>query len=544
MNILGLTHPISWNNAACILVDGELVAMAEEERFNRIKHAPRMPPTLSIHYCLQQANLELDEVDYIAIGFDHYRDVACANLRSGLSLSNLKQAATWFFEGWAYQNMLPLDGFSADRIVFVNHHLAHAASAFFASGFNEAMILSVDGSGGSESGILGVAHDREIEILHRIPNRGSWGLIYEEVTEKLGFRRHSGEGKVMGLSAYGHPDPEGLPFIDWDETIPAINPKRRKAFMSGLLERPKGAPISQEHKNLAATLQYSLEKAAIRMVEWLYDQSKIPNLCLSGGTALNCSMNGKLASLPFVRNIFIQPAAHDAGTALGAALEVYVEKTGKRPAWTMEHAYWGPSFSNEQIETVLKQSEGIQYWRSENIAREAAEAIAEGKILGWFQGRMEVGPRALGNRSIIADPSRADMKDRVNKQVKNREPWRPFAPSMLDLTIDQYLVDPRPSPFMILAFDTKEQSREQIQSAIHVDKTCRPQSVRKEHNPRYWQLISEFEKLTGIAAVLNTSFNLNTQPIVNTPEHAVRTLLDSGLEGLAIGDFIVKKIPA
>jgi carbamoyltransferase len=254
-------------------------------------------------------------------------------------------------------------------------------------------------------------------------------------------------------------------------------------------------------------------------------------------------MNGKLASLPFVRDIFIQPAAHDAGTALGAALEVYVEKTGKRPAWAMEHAYWGPSYSNEEIESVLKQSEGIQYSRSENIAREAAEAIAEGKILGWFQGRMEVGPRALGNRSIIADPSRADMKDRVNKQVKNREPWRPFAPSMLYQTMDQFLVDPRPSPFMILAFDTKEEAREQIQSAIHVDNTCRPQSVRKEHNPSYWQLISEFEKLTGIAAILNTSFNLNTQPIVNTPEQAVRTLLESGLEGLAIGDYIVKKIP-
>jgi carbamoyltransferase len=544
MIILGLTHPISWNNAACILVDGKLVAMAEEERFNRIKHAPRMAPSQAMQYCLDEAGIELEGVDYVAIGFDHYLQVAQRNLQSEPFPANFNQAAMWLIQGFKQQRMLPLAGYDPSRIIFVNHHHAHAASTYYASGFGESMILSLDGSGGSESGFLGLGRNKSIEMLHRITNRGSWGLVYEDITEKLGFRRHSGEGKVMGLAAYGQPDPDGLPFIDWNTEIPSVIPSMRRAFMNRLIQRDTDAPITQAHKDLAATLQDSLERVSMRMVEWLFNQSSIPYLCLSGGTALNCSMNGKLASLPFIEDIFIQPAAHDAGTALGAALSVFTDLNGHRPEWRMNHAYWGPSYSNEEIEAVLRQMEEIHYRRSDDIARDAAQAIAKGRILGWFQGRMEIGPRALGNRSIIADPSRADMKDRVNKQVKEREPWRPFAPSILEQAADRYLVDPRRSPFMILAFDTLPGTRDEIQSAIHVDNTCRPQTVNKEDNPRYWRLIDEFHKLTSIPAILNTSFNLNTQPIVNTPEQAVQTLLNSGLEGLAIGDYLVSKINA
>ncbi len=541
MIVLGLTHPISWNNAACILVNGNLAAMVEEERLNRIKHAPRMAPKLAMDYCLQHAGVTLQQVDYVAIGFDSAVRAAVGNLRMEDFLSGLNQAAQWLRDGSRYEKHLPLEGYDRDRVIFVNHHRAHAASAFFPSGFPEANILSLDGSGGSESGMLGVGRGTEIEVLKTIPNRGSWGLMYEQITDKLGFRRHSGEGKVMGLAAYSTPDPKGLPFVNWDGEIPVIEPEKRKAFVESLKLRKKEDPITDEHKRIAATLQYTLEKAAERMAEWLYRQTGLRRLCLAGGSALNCSMNGKLALLPFVDDIFIQPAAYDAGTALGAALSVYIEKTGQRPDWRMEHAYWGPEFSNEEIEETLKAFEDLDFHRSEDIFAETAQLLAEGKIVGWFQGRSEVGPRALGNRSILADPSRPEMKDRVNNQVKHREPWRPFAPSVLEEKVGRYLAKPMASPFMILAFDTKPEAQAEIVSATHVDGTCRPQTVSKVTNPRYWQLIKCFEERTGIPAVLNTSFNVDSQPIVNTPLEAVDTFLNCGMQVLAIGDFLVRK---
>jgi carbamoyltransferase len=541
MIILGLTHPISWNNAACVLVDGKLVAMVEEERLNRIKHAPRMAPKLAMDYCLRQVGVTLRQVDYVAIGFDSAIQAALGALRFEDVLSELNQAAYWLRDGSTCERRLPLNGYDRNRIIFVNHHRAHAASAFWASGLLEANILSLDGSGGGESGILGVGRATEIQVLKTVTNQGSWGLMYEQITDKLGFRRHSGEGKVMGLAAYGTPDRNGLPFVNWDGDIPVIDGPQRKAFVKSLKPRKQEDPITSEHKNLAATLQYTLEQAVQRMTEWLYKQTGLRRLCLAGGTALNCSMNGKLALLPWVDEIFIQPAAYDAGTALGATLSVYVEKTGQRPDWRMEHAYWGPEFSNEQIEETLQAFQDLHYYRSNDIFSETARLLAEGKIIGWFQGRSEVGPRALGNRSIIADPSRPEMKDRVNNQVKHREPWRPFAPSVLEEAVGRYVTKPIASPYMILAFDTKTESREEIVSASHVDGTIRPQTVSRATNPRYWQLIKRFEELTGIPVVLNTSFNVDSQPIVNAPQEAVDTFLNCGIDVLAIGDFLVWK---
>lgn len=542
MIILGITHPISWNNAACILVDGQLIAWVEEERLNRIKHAPRMAPKLAIEYCLKQAGVTLRDVDYVAIGFDSAMRAALGNLRSEENLlSGLNQAAMWLRDGITYEKKLPLEGYDRSRVVFVNHHQAHAASTFYASGFPEANILSLDGSGGNESGILGVGRGTKIEIFKTVSNRGSWGLMYEEITEKLGFRRHSGEGKVMGLAAYGAPDPKGLPFVNWDGDIPVIDPEARKAFVNVIKTRKKEDPITDYHKNLAATLQDTLERAGQRMAESLYEKTSIRRLCLAGGTALNCSMNGKLALLPFVDEIFIQPAAYDAGTALGAALTVYVEKTSKRPDWRMEHVYWGPEFTNEEIEEALKAFSDYPFKKSADIFAETAQILADGKIVGWFQGRSEVGPRALGNRSILANPSLPEMKDRVNNQVKHREPWRPFAPSVLEEQVGRYVADPMPSPFMILAFDTLPERQAEIVAAAHVDGTIRPQTVSKATNPRYWQLIKRFEEITGIPAVLNTSFNVDSQPIVNTPEEAIDTFINCGIEVLAIGDFLVWK---
>jgi carbamoyltransferase len=540
--ILGITHPISWNNAACILVDGRLIAWVEEERLNRIKHAPRMAPRLAMDYCLKKAGIKLENVDYVAVGYDSAMRAALGNLNSEESLlSGLNQAAMWLRDGITYERKLPLEGYDRSRVIFVNHHHAHAASTFFASGFPEANILSLDGSGGNESGILGVGHGVKIDTFKAISNRGSWGLLYEQITEKLGFRRHSSEGKVMGLAAYGTPDPNGLPFINWDGDIPMIEPESRKIFINSIPARKKEDPITDYHKNLAATLQDTLERAAKRMAEYLYGRTGIRRLCLAGGTALNCSMNGKLALLPFVDEIFIQPAAYDAGTALGAAMMVYVDKVGRWPEWKMEHAFWGPEFTNEEIEEALKAFSNYPYKKSDDISSDAARNLAEGKIVGWFQGRSEVGPRALGNRSILANPSLIEMKERVNNQVKHREPWRPFAPSVLEERIDRYIAPPMLSPFMILAFDVLAERKAEIVAASHIDGTIRPQTVSKATNPRFWNLIKKFEDITGIPAVLNTSFNVDSQPIVNTPEEAIDTFINCGIDVLAIGDFLVWK---
>jgi len=523
------------------MVDGQLVAAAEEERFNRIKHAPRMAAELAMDYCLRQANVTLQEVDYVAIGFDSALRAALGNLSVQEPLAGLNQAAQWLRDGSIYERRLPLGGYDRKRVIFVNHHKAHAASAFFASGFDEANIMSLDGSGGSESGILGVGRGTEIEVLKTISNRGSWGLVYELITEALGFRRHSGEGKTMGLAAYSQPDPDGLPFVDWGGDIPVIDPKKRKNFVESLKPRHKDDPITDEHRRLAATLQDTLERAGQQMANWLYQQTGTRKLCLAGGIALNCSMNGKLAHLPWVDNIFIQPIAHDAGTALGAALAVYMEKTGHRPDWRMEHAYWGPEYDNEAIDTALRGFTGVRFHLSEDICAETAKVLAQGYIVGWFQGRLEVGPRALGNRSILADPSRPEMKDLINNRVKHREPWRPFAPSILEEEICRYIDLPMLSPYMILAFDTIPAAQPELVSAVHVDGTCRPQTVSRATNPRYWELIKRFEEITGIPAVLNTSFNVESQPIVNTPYQAIDTFLNCDLDALAIGDYLVWK---
>ena len=541
MVILGITHPISWNGAACILVNGRLVAMAEEERFNRIKHAPRMPAKEAMAFCLKQAGLTLEQVDYVAVGFDSAIRASVGNISLREGLASLNQAAFWYRQGSQYERQLPLQSFDTKRILFVNHHLAHAASAFLASGFQEANILSLDGSGGSESGILGVGRDSDIEVIRTVSNRGSWGLMYELITDALGFRRHSGEGKTMGLAAYAEPDPAGLPFVDWSGEIPVIDPKKRKKFIESLTPRSPDEPLTEAHKRLAATLQDTLERAGLQMAQWLYERTGIPRLCLAGGTALNCSMNGKLAQLPFVEEIFVQPAAHDAGTALGAALWAHVRQTGHRPDWQMTHPYWGPAYNNEEILASLQSFTGIRYHLSDDVCAETADLLVQGNVVGWFQGRMEVGPRALGSRSILADPSRPEMKDLINKKVKHREPWRPFAPSMLQEATARYIDPPLPSPYMILAFKAKPEMQESLQSAVHVDGTCRPQTVSHETNPRYWQLIKRFEERTGIAAVLNTSFNVNAQPIVNTPHQAIDTFLNCGMDVLAIGDYIVFK---
>jgi carbamoyltransferase len=540
MVILGVSHPISWNTAACLLIDGQLVAMVEEERLNRIKHAPRMPPVLATEYCLRSAGLTMADVDVVAVGFGQALDIALGQLRHSGIRKSWRAAVRWFIRTARHARGIP-GRREAKRLIYVNHHLTHAASAFYPSGFASANILSLDGSGGSEAGILGYGDGAQIKVLEYITNPDSWGALYEEVTEILGFKRHSGEGKTMGLAPYGTPDPQGFPFIDWSSDIPHIDPEGKARFLARLVSRKPDAPLTQAHKDLAATLQAALERAGLQMVAALHRRTGSRRLCLAGGVALNCSMNGALLRSPFVDEIFIQPAAHDAGSALGAALAVHVKLTGQRPPFHMTHAFWGPEYDNPAILAAI-QAAGISTFRcSDDICRDTARVLQAGKIVGWFQGRAEIGPRALGARSILANPSIPEMKDRVNLKVKHREPWRPFAPSMLAEDTADYVEHPAPSPFMILAFQTRPDRYAALTSAIHVDHSCRPQTVTREAHPRYWGLIHAFRELTGIGAVLNTSFNVDSQPIVCSPTDAVWTFQNCGLDYMAIGDYLVWK---
>ncbi len=420
------------------------------------------------------------------------------------------------------------------KVEYVEHHLAHVASAYFCSPFKKAIIISMDGEGEYVSTLLAVAKNGEIEKLKEFDAPNSLGLFYSAITAYLGFRPNSDEGKVMGLAAYGDPDK-----IDLSKML-EINYGSYKVNWKEIRKLPKRKfDTKQIHndefgRDLAAALQKRLEEAALSLLEYLYDHTGYKKLCLAGGVALNCVMNSVLLQSEFVKDIFIQPAAGDAGTSLGAALYIlgkHVEFKGN---------YFGPEYSNESIKHELDEAK-LNYEYVEDIEKRTTELIAQGKIVGWFQGKVEWGPRALGNRSILADPSDPEMKDKINYYVKHREPWRPFAPSMLEEAKDKYLENAYTSPYMILSFFVRENKVSEMISAIHVDRSARVQTVSKEYNKKYYKLIKEFKKLTGIPVVLNTSFNVAGEPIVCSPKDALGTFFKSGMDYLAIGNYLVRK---
>ncbi|MDO8648419.1 MAG: carbamoyltransferase C-terminal domain-containing protein [Candidatus Peregrinibacteria bacterium] len=542
MYILGLTHPYSWNTAAALLKDGALVAFAEEERFTRVKHAPRSFPQRSMDYCLKQAGITLDQVDHIAIGMDSLWSVILPNLSPHQPLrftyGKILRTMREIRRGNAVMPFSPKD----KRVKYLNHHLSHIASSFYLSGFDRANFISLDGAGGGESGMLGWGEGTELHILNRVTNAGSWGALYERITKIIGFRPHSHEGKTMGLAAFGTPKPEIIDFIDWGKPIPQINHTKRNSFLQRLTPRKPGEELTQEHKDLAATIQDVLERALLQMAKYLVEQSGSRALCMAGGVALNCSANGKIYHAGIVDDIYIQPASSDAGVALGAAVLRHVQVTGERPKFVFDHAYWGPEYSDAEIEKVLKEAK-VSYEKCSSIEQKTAELLKDGKIVGWFQGRMEVGPRALGGRSILADPSIPGIKDKVNAEVKHREMWRPFAPSMHHENMGDYVEHPYVSPFMILAFHARKDHVHQFEAAVHVDGTARVQGVTSTANPLYYRLIDEFKKLTGRGVILNTSFNVAEEPLVCSPTDALRTYYCSGMDALAMGSFLLRKAP-
>jgi len=558
MITLGINYSKMHDSSACIVRDGELLFAVAEERISRLKHDARFP-RLAIQSCLDFARVRAEQFDEVCFGwptagpaFRH--DLKCL-ATGGLPITYLNlMTTTLHFFSMSHQEsgakvFTQQFGPTKARMRFVDHHLAHAISAYGYSGFDEAAILVLDGRGAWEATSIWRGHSGKIDHVLTIPFPNSIGYFYSEFTEFLGFHRNSDEWKVMGLAPYGQPTIKLDAFIDHAIAPYQVHWKRltgngsdTSSAMVKLLgpRRIEESEIDDRHKNIAYAVQEACEIAMMNVVRMAIAKTRCRNLCLAGGVALNSKANGKILVSGLVDKMFVQPAASDDGAALGAALAPYLDDNGKLPSKAMRHGYWGPSFEDDTIEDTLRTFK-LRYARVSDPASIAAELLSQGKILGWFQGRMEFGPRALGNRSILADPRDPEMNAKVNNAVKFREWWRPFAPSMLKEVAGEYLEHACDSPFMILTNPVRPEKRSVIPSVTHVDGSARPQTVEKDINPLYWNLINEFGKRTGVPVIMNTSFNLRGEAIVNTPTEAVRTFFSSGMDALVIGSFMVEK---
>jgi len=561
--------------SACLIQDGRLIAAVEEERFRRIKYCAGFP-TQAIQYCLEKGGIGPQGLDHVGISRDpnanlHKKVLFALRRRPSLRLIKQRLANMGAVRDVkrAFCELLGAEPASV-RAEFhsVEHHRAHMASAFFVSPFHEAALLSVDGFGDFVSTMFGRGAGNRIEVLDTVNYPHSLGIFYTAVTQWLGFPKFGDEGKVQGLAAYGKPaymddlrkivrlKPNGRfdldleYFIHWaegvDMTLDDGSPSLGTIYSGKFVEkfgppRAPGAEISPHYANMAASLQAMLEEAAFHLVRHLHRTTGLKALCMAGGVALNSTFNGKvLPETPF-EEIFIQPAASDAGTALGVAYYIYHQILGKPRCFVMNHAYTGPHFTNGRIEAALRRHNlAYETHPEEGMARLAAQLVAEGNVVGWFQGDMEWGPRALGNRSILADPRREDMKDILNARIKHREKFRPFAPSVLMESVGDYFDQTYPDPFMVKVYNVLEHKRREIPAVTHVDGTGRLQTVEKDQNPLYWSLIREFALRTGVPLVLNTSFNEN-EPIVCRPEEAVDCFLRTRMDALAIGEYLLVK---
>lgn len=568
MHVLGLTT--MGEAAAALLRDDEIVACAEEERFSRQKHHIGFPYD-AIRYCLREAGIGIDDVDHVT----HYWKPWVLGHRIGHTLS-IALKSLKLFEARARRGAhqvrghylpmfyMPLKvrrafGGGRFRFHYVDHHVSHAASAFYVSPFDEAAILTADGAGEDTTVLLAHGRGREIRVLRRIKLPHSLGQFYSAATNFLGFDMFAGdEYKVMGMAGWGEPlfyetlarevlIRNGPGSFALDITFLDHHLAKHQHYgerARKLFGPPRGAEddVVQRHYDVAASVQKVFEETLFHLLRWLHEQTGSWNLCMAGGCALNSLANGKISShTPFER-FFFQPAAHDAGGALGSALYLRHALLGQpRNGRVMRHAYLGPAFSEAECRAAAEGARlTVARLDDEELCREVARRLAGGAIVAWFQGRMEWGPRALGNRSFLADPRQASMKETINRKIKLREPFRPFAPSILAEASERYFGSRLEAPFMITVFPVLEQRKKEIPAVVHVDGTARPQLVERDVNPLYWRLIKEFENLTGVPVLLNTSFNVQ-EPIVCTPAEAVRTFLATEVECLAMGNLLVSR---
>ncbi|WP_316396998.1 carbamoyltransferase [Bradyrhizobium sp. 33ap4] len=533
------------DGAAVLVRDGRVIAAVEEERLNRVKHSNKFPSN-SIRYCLSTAGVELGEIDRIAF---YATEAYCNTMLERLFVSQSVplDAKLLLRQLLAREFGTEVD---ASRVSFVNHHEAHAASAFAMSGFDQSLIFAVDGGGDFLSGMLAVGAGTEITELASFPEHNSLGLFYLETIRYLGYGLFD-EYKVMGLAPYGDPAPYRELFAQFYELLDnggyrvhldRIGP----ALIRSIQVRRKGTPFTQQHRDVSASLQEALERIVFHILRYHREATGMKRLCLAGGVAHNCTVNGKLLYSGLFDDIFVQPAAHDAGCALGAALMMSNELGRPAPRERLPDVYWGPDLGTEQaVEQELNAWSGhLDIQRSDDIAASAADWMANGAVIGWVQGRSEFGPRALGNRSILADPRPAENKNRINAMVKKREGYRPFAPSVLEEDAGEFFELPggkREFPFMNFVVRVREAHHSVLGAVTHVDGTARLQTVSRNTNPAYWDVINAFKKRTGVPVLLNTSFNNNAEPIVDSVSDAIVTFLTTDLDGLVVGPFLVKK---
>lgn len=561
------------DSSACLVRDGVALAAAEEERFTRIKHAKRpIPfsayelPFHAIAYCLEAADIVLREVDHVAYAFDPFILLAgrraealtlplepSAQPPSGdwespwdpLFLSYIVNAPRHLADGAPHHLRARFQGLRPDgpyRWHFVPHHLAHAASAFHPSPFHQAAVMTLDGRGEKATTSYWSGAGYRLTSLGTVDMPHSLGLLYEDLTRHLGFLHSSDEYKVMALASYGKPT-----YLDEFQDLVRYEGEGRYSIQPVQWaerfgpSRLPGAGIEQRHYDLARSLQVVLESTVLRLAAWLHERTKLPDLCLAGGVALNCVMNARLRDLSPFSNIWVQPAAGDAGTALGAALWIdgRMREFPDTRGYVMDHALLGPGYDDAEIEAFLLRSK-LPYRRLDDVAEETAALLAQDRIVGWFQERMEFGPRALGARSILASPLSPVMQDRMN-ELKDREDFRPVAPVVMEERAAEWFTNGSRSPFMLFVFDVLPQQAHRIPAVRHVDGTARVQTVTKEQHPRYYEVLAAFARRTGVPVLVNTSFNTRGEPIVCTPRDAVESFWTSPLDALVIGSFLLEK---
>lgn len=581
ISILGI-NAFHADSAACLVVDGKLVAAAEEERFRRLKHWAGFP-SRAIEFCLRRGGLTLGEVDHVAVNRDPSANLLQKVLFSLAKRPSLSAIRDRLANAGKVRDVASLlaehlgDGRRPKfQLHSIEHHRAHLASSFFVSPFEDAAVVSVDGFGDFVSGMWGTGRGGELNVLDEVAFPHSLGLFYLAITQYLGFPHYGDEYKVMGLAPYGEPEvldemrrivrltaagkyeldldcflhaSEGISMV-WDDGEPRIAPVYSEELTRRLgPARAKDEPLTDRHKAIAASMQAMYEEAFFHVLAEAGRRAGSRNLALAGGCAMNSVANGKVFERSAFREMYVQSAAGDAGGAIGAAYYVWNQLLGKPRSFVMEHAYLGPEFSPEEVEACLAARAGELEQAGCTVAgigdeaelcRRTAERIAEGAVVGWFQGRMEWGPRALGNRSIVCDPRRADMKEILNRKIKRRESFRPFAPSIVREAVADWFETDYDVPFMLQVYQIRPERRATIPAVTHVNGSGRLQTVTQAQNPRYYGLIRAFEGRTGVPVVLNTSFNEN-EPVVCRPEEALDCFLRTKMDVLVLGETFVER---
>jgi carbamoyltransferase len=569
MYTLGI-NAVFHDSAACLIKDGKLLAAAEEERFTHIKHGKRpIPfsvyelPFHAIAFCLEKASIHINDVDFFAYSFnpDILRDRGGSTIFSlpldyqpgmkespawdNLLLSYVVNAPEQLRDGWPHHLQKYFRGGADIRSKwhFVDHHLSHAASAFLPSPFAEAAVMTIDGRGEKATTSYYNGKGTDLQLLGHVEMPHSLGLLYERITTHLGFLHSSDEYKVMALASFGEPK-----FIDQFRSMIHIHEDGQYTIddidLSSLFgpQRLRDEPFTEHHFAIAHSLQLVLQETVLTLANWLQRKTKQKHLCLAGGVALNCVMNAYLKEHGAFESIWVQPAAGDAGTALGAALVIDSSMAQRQDrVFLMDHVYWGPDYSDQSIEQFLRWAQ-IPHRRLDDVALETAALLQQDKIIGWFQGPMEFGPRSLGSRSILASPLNASMQARLNV-VKDREDFRPVAPVVIEEDAHEWFHNSSTSPFMLFVYSVKEERRSTIPAVTHTDGTARIQTINEQQHPRYYQLLKAFKQLTGVPVLVNTSFNTLGKPIVSSPRDAIECFWSSPFDALVIGSYLIEKQP-